>query len=634
MTDYIDSLYDTALVLRNGERMVPCLPREPGYVQYRRRMPRDLSGSVHYEVYAETESKGDKEETIGYRVVLHTEYQTLEGDRNGQRKLVRFLKAGIREKQEYWNGRFSILGRPQTKMEIQCKDIVPADISSEQFVSVITDLMSELYDLVEGLLVEAEHDKELNPWGYDDDEEERKSQESEPELHEQSIVSPADDEDCWGGDSNASLVSVTRLMKMKLRIPDYQRPYKWSNENVLELLKDIEDAIRQSGLPTGSKHYRLGTVILFEDENAGDGYYNVVDGQQRITTLALLRYCLTQEECGPLLSDHSTLEHFNRSSVSQANLSGNYQVIKSFFAQSGTLKTRFFQAMDELLEVVLVRVGEESEAFQLFDSQNTRGRALAPHDLLKAHHLRAMVDDGATERQMKRRVTGWESVNPELIGELFNSYLFRVFNWSRRERTHWFSTRDIGVFKGLSPRSNYSFVRRIVAAGHKFQVGSDFPAGDGFFALVDHYLDLLDDVRDFQNLAGGQTHQGRIAMKRVMRVVNYPGTAWGIRYIKEMFLCALFCFCDRFGAENLDARIVSTLCKWAYSLVVDLDRISEGSVNRYAIGMEGYTNALPMFSNIREAKSPLEIVSKNIKVSESLNQNVPGLRERLKKLGE
>lgn len=632
MTDYIDSLYDTVLVLRNGERMVPCLPRESEYVQYRRRMPRDLSCSVHYEVYAETKMKGTEKKTTGYRVVLHTEYQTLEGDKNRRQQLVSFLKQGIRGKSEYWNGHFT-LGRSWTQIDLK-SETVSAHISHEAFISKITDLMGELYDLVEDLLVKAEHDKELNPWGYDDDEEEIKLQEVEPELHELSIVSPADDEDCWATNSNASLVSVTRLMKMKLRIPDYQRPYKWSNENVLELLKDIEDAIRQSELPTGAKHYRLGTVILLKDQTTGDGYYNVVDGQQRITTLALLRYCLTQEECGPLLRDHSSLEHFNRSPVSRANLSSNYQVIKSFFAQSGALKTRFFQAMDELLEVVLVRVREESEAFQLFDSQNTRGRALAPHDLLKAHHLRAMVDDGATERQMKRRVTGWESVNPKLIGELFNSYLFRVFNWSRRERSHWFSARDIGVFKGSSPRSNYSFVRRIVAAGHKFQIGSDFPAGDGFFALVDHYLDLLDDVKDFQNLAGGQTIQGRIAMKRVMRVVNYPGTAWGIRYIKELFLCALFCYCDRFGAENLDARVVSTLCKWAYSLVVDLDRISEGSVNRYAIGLDGYTNTLPLFSIIREAKSPLEIVSKDIKVSDNLNNNVPGLRERLKKLGE
>ena len=104
----IDLLYDNPLVLRNGVRMVPCLPCETGYVQYCRRMPRDLSGSVHYEVYAETKINGDKEETIGYRVVLHTEYQTLEGDKNGQRRLVSFLKTRIHEKPEFKNGRFSL----------------------------------------------------------------------------------------------------------------------------------------------------------------------------------------------------------------------------------------------------------------------------------------------------------------------------------------------------------------------------------------------------------------------------------------------------------------------------------------------------------------------------------------------
>ena len=33
------------------------------------------------------------------------------------------------------------------------------------------------------------------------------------------------------------------------------------------------------------------------------------------------------------------------------------------------------------------------EAFRVFDSQNYRGKALAPHDLLKAHHLREMREE-------------------------------------------------------------------------------------------------------------------------------------------------------------------------------------------------------------------------------------------------
>jgi hypothetical protein len=39
---------------------------------------------------------------------------------------------------------------------------------------------------------------------------------------------------------------------------------------------------------------------------------------------------------------------------------------------------------------VIINVDKVEEAFQLFDSQNTRGKELDPHDLLKAYHLREM----------------------------------------------------------------------------------------------------------------------------------------------------------------------------------------------------------------------------------------------------
>lgn len=625
-------LYDTPITVKNGVRLDPYPLKECDCVQYCRRLPRDLSGSVHYEVCpAKWEQCGGEWKVAGYWVVLHTESQTAEGNKEIRRNLVSFLKDGLRSKGAIWNSRF-VLGGSWMQIDLHSKELIPSDLPPKKFVEAVTDLLGELYDLVEDLLVKAEHDEDLNPWGYDD-EELQKVQDAEPILAEPMEAVPTCDEALWRPGTSATLINITRLVKMKLRIPNYQRPYKWTRDNVLELLKDIEDAIQQSDMPDGAKHYRLGTVILHRDAERNDGFYNVVDGQQRITTLALLRFYLTQENCGPILEDPNTLEHFNRSTISRGNLYENYQVIKNFFAQTGELKERFFHAMDNLLEVVLIRVREESEAFQLFDSQNTRGRALDPHDLLKAHHLRAMVNDGATERQMRRRVVGWESVNPGLIGKLFNSYLFRIYNWSRRERTHWFSSRDISVFKGLSRHSNYSFVRRTIAAGQEFQVGADFPAGDGFFAYVDHYLDLLDDVGDLQTVVKGCNAQNRQVMKRVMGVLNYPCTTWGPRYVNELFQCAIFCFCDRFGVENLDARAIVVLCKWAYALVLDLNRISEGSINRYAVGLDGYSNSLAMFALIKEARSPLEIVSLDIKVNEEPNANVPGLRERLKKLG-
>ena len=65
-----------------------------------------------------------------------------------------------------------------------------------------------------------------------------------------------------------------------LTIPEYQRPYCWQDKQLDGLLQDIESHTqRNAELP-----YYLGSLILYKE----DGKLNIIDGQQRITTLALL----------------------------------------------------------------------------------------------------------------------------------------------------------------------------------------------------------------------------------------------------------------------------------------------------------------------------------------------------------
>ena len=77
------------------------------------------------------------------------------------------------------------------------------------------------------------------------------------------------------------------------------------------------------------------------------------------------------------------------------------------------------KALSGTVEVVVVCVDKVTEAFQLFDSQNTRGRALDPHDLLKAYHLREMRE---YPYEMRHAVTKWESVESKAIREIFALY--------------------------------------------------------------------------------------------------------------------------------------------------------------------------------------------------------------------
>lgn len=177
--------------------------------------------------------------------------------------------------------------------------------------------------------------------------------------------------------------SIDKLLDANLIIPDYQRPYKWTDKNITDLILDIQKSIEDNRKYSNFK-YRIGTVILHENEN---NEYEIVDGQQRILSFLLLYlYFQPKYTCKLLDTKFSN-------KVTQKNLHDNYRTIAEWFSSvDKDGKDIFEDAMKNILEVVVIIVDNISEAFQLFDSQNTRGRALYPHDLLKAYHLREIHD--------------------------------------------------------------------------------------------------------------------------------------------------------------------------------------------------------------------------------------------------
>lgn len=67
-------------------------------------------------------------------------------------------------------------------------------------------------------------------------------------------------------------------------IPSYQRPYSWGKDQVSELCSDLLSSFRAT---TSGEPYFLGSIILIkEDESKPES--EVIDGQQRLTTLSLL----------------------------------------------------------------------------------------------------------------------------------------------------------------------------------------------------------------------------------------------------------------------------------------------------------------------------------------------------------
>ena len=275
--------------------------------------------------------------------------------------------------------------------------------------------------------------------------------------------------------------------------------------------------------------------------------------------------------------------------------------------------------MKDILEVVIIYVDKESEAFQLFDSQNTRGRALDPHDLLKAYHLREMR--GSTY-DMEYAVNKWEEKNVAQIRELFRDYLFPVWNWSRGRKTWTFTDKDIDTYKGVSIDCPYTFARRTYKAMPYFQITEPFVAGSDFFEMVDHYLQLM------RNIESELRKKDDFA--EIRHFLEEKHCSIGMKHVRKLFKAAILLYYDRF--HQLDPLALKKLFMWAFMLRIELDNLSFDSVNKYAVG-DGINNSIPIFSLITQARKHVEIGNIIINIPEELScRNCVEERNMLHKL--
>ncbi len=415
----------------------------------------------------------------------------------------------------------------------------------------------------------------------------------------------------------AEIISINSLLEMNLDIPDYQRPYKWSTQNVSDLLNDIMNAISDSERYRSGFKYRIGTIIVHQNDK---GTYDVVDGQQRIISLTLLKHYLQPDySC-------SILEKKFINKVTQHNIHANYIYIKEWFSQKSSEKQAFIEALDNVLEVVVIPVKKVDEAFQFFDSQNARGKALDPHDLLKAYHLREMKK---YPYEMEHAVTKWEAKDTTQIKELFDLYLFPIWNWSRGIKSRSFTVKEIDTYKGIGEASAYTYARRASKAMPYFQITEPFIAGNDFFEMVDHYMFLLKVVK---TVIATETK-----FKPIRDIIEVKNHSTGFRYAKNLFYCALLYYYDKF--HNFDEMSVKRLFTWAFMVRVDMETLGFDSINKYAIGDASnsrYTNAIPMFVKICFARLHNEISGLQIRVKRdgdvSQHPNWNWLYQKLKEI--
>ena len=404
-------------------------------------------------------------------------------------------------------------------------------------------------------------------------------------------------------ETNYILSAGDMLSCQKYQIPDYQRPYVWSEDLALGLFSSIKRSF-ENGI---SDEILLGHIILHVEADA----INIVDGQQRITTLALILKALGDNDVLFLNNKLNILSH--------KALKRNFELLKLEWADTKD-KERLVKYIKEKVKFTFVKTEDLDEAFLYFDTHNTSGRALSETDLLKNHHLMFM-DETKSKQLMLHYTKKWNEyslcgVNTSWF--LRENLIFRTLRTAltiRNIKTNAYYPHVVFGYYGADDewyRINYSifqefknhFDEKIKIYKSNISIADDVLGGANFFEYVFKYCDILKYIES--------------------NFIFFNGDFTGCSYLNHACHVVLLCVTDKFGIEALDE--ISDLVLFNVLIVVcKHDRIDP---NNYMLS--NLTNRL---LQLIDTSSVLETLK--IKIEKELKSNVDTVYispEKLKKL--
>lgn len=217
----------------------------------------------------------------------------------------------------------------------------------------------------------------------------------------------------------------------KYIVPLYQRAYAWSDDEINQLIEDI--------LGNESENYYIGSLIVYR---RFDGF-EVIDGQQRLTTLFLLLSFLEVEMKQNLYFDcrrrsnltlQNMLENNKKKNLNESDIEetlfGGGKIIHDKFIIDKIDKEDFKK---KLSKVVLYRieVPEGTDLNRYFEIMNTRGEQLEQHDVLKAQFME-LIDESELRNQFAEiweacsDMTGYVQMN---MSKTLREKVFGKRNW-------------------------------------------------------------------------------------------------------------------------------------------------------------------------------------------------------------
>lgn len=264
----------------------------------------------------------------------------------------------------------------------------------------------------------------------------------------------------------AGIKTVGELLGLHFVIPAYQRGYRWTATEVTELLDDLEDY--RETRRKDSPNYCLQPLVV---KQRADGSYEVIDGQQRLTTIGLILQHIARfdpvdvvrralSELPEALPDFPGKEEFlsriarlpvpaalhisceTRSTPSGSELTAllskprpetldEYYIrhaartIDAWFAQGGSSRDpeRLLRTLTEHTEVIWYAAGEREDSIELFQRLNIGRIPLSNAELIRALLLGSRTDARAPESERVLIAEQWSAIERRLADDRFWYFL-------------------------------------------------------------------------------------------------------------------------------------------------------------------------------------------------------------------
>ncbi|PPT05085.1 hypothetical protein CKA32_005012 [Geitlerinema sp. FC II] len=244
-------------------------------------------------------------------------------------------------------------------------------------------------------------------------------------------------------------ISIAEAFRDFYVVPMFQREYVWEPNHVHQLLDDIFGELYDGEEVVEDSEYFIGSIVAYEDENK---VYQLIDGQQRLTTIYLI-FCTLRNQISDLGSSSASLNnlifgitqdlntgedlhksrlslHYNNESEkflkelakqketnytknkikskSVENLHKAQKEITSFFKynlpQTVQSLKRFSTVLSNRVKLIRIETSGLSNALKVFETINDRGVGLNPVDLLKNYlfvHTQGESSDKKTWNKLK-----------------------------------------------------------------------------------------------------------------------------------------------------------------------------------------------------------------------------------------